>query len=67
MELKQSRWKSPILWTAVIVQLFLICDTVGLWQSIGLDRSVASTVIDALLQLLVIVGVLNNPTDKKDW
>lgn len=65
--IKQSRWRSPILWTAVVVQLFLIADTTGLWQLLGIERTAASTVIDAVLQLLVIVGVLNNPTDKKDW
>ena len=65
--IKQSRWRSPVLWTAVVVQLFLIADTAGLWQLLGVERSTASTIIDAVLQLLVIVGVLNNPTDKKDW
>ena len=64
---KQSRWRSPVLWAAVNVQVFLILDTAGAWQAIGLERSVASTIIDAVLQLLVIVGVLNNPTSKKDW
>jgi uncharacterized membrane protein len=65
--IKQSRWRSPILWTSIIVQLFLIADTAGLWQRLGIERTAASTIIDAILQMLVIVGVLNNPTDKKDW
>lgn len=59
----QSRWKSKVLWVAIIFQLFVLADVVGLWQLFGIERSAAQTVVDAILQLLVIVGVVNNPSD----
>jgi uncharacterized membrane protein len=63
----QSRWKSYVLWAAIIAQVIVIADVVGLWQLIGIEKSVFSTVVAAVLQMLVIVGVINNPTDKVNW
>ena len=66
-EVKQSRWSSKLMWSAIIGQVVVIADIVGLWQVIGVDRSVFTTVITAVLQILVIVGVVNDPTNKKGW
>lgn len=63
----QSRWKSYVLWSAIIAQVIVIADVVGLWQTIGIEKSVFTTVLAAVLQVLVIVGVVNNPTDSKGW
>jgi uncharacterized membrane protein len=63
----QSRWKSYVLWAAIVAQVIVIADVVGLWQLIGIEKSVFSTVVAAVLQMLVIVGVINNPTDKVNW
>lgn len=59
----QSRWKSKVLWVSILIQVYIIADIVGLWQAIGIEKSVVSTIIDSVLQLLVIVGIINNPTD----
>jgi uncharacterized membrane protein len=59
----QSRWKSLVLWTAIVAQVYVIADVVGLWQLVGIEKSVITTVIDAVLQLFVIFGVINNPTN----
>ena len=63
----QSRWRSKVLWVAVITQIYLIASTVGFWQAIGVEQTVIKTVVDAVLQLLVIGGVLNSPTDSENW
>lgn len=58
----QSRWRSKVLWVAVVAQVYLIASSIGLWESIGVDQTVVKTVVDAILQLLVIFGVINSPT-----
>jgi uncharacterized membrane protein len=63
----QSRWKSYVLWAAIVAQVIVIADVVGLWSLVGIEKSVFSTVVAAVLQMLVIVGVINNPTDKENW
>lgn len=63
----QSRWRSKVLWVAVIAQVYLIASSTGLWEAIGIDQTVFKTVIDAILQLLVIGGILNSPTDSENW
>lgn len=62
----QSRWKSKVLWVSIIIQLYIIADITGLWQAIGIEKSIVSTIIDSVLQLLVIVGIINNPTDAEN-
>lgn len=63
----QSRWKSYVLWSSIIAQLLVLADALGLWAKFGIERSVFTVVIDCLLQLMVIAGVINNPTDKARW
>jgi len=63
----QSRWTSKLMWAAIIVQVVVIADVVGLWQLIGIERSVFTVVADAVLQLAVIVGIINDPTNKTGW
>lgn len=63
----QSRWRSKVLWVAVVAQVYLIASSTGLWESIGVDQTVIKTVVDAILQLLVIGGILNSPTDAENY
>lgn len=60
----QSRWKSYVLWAALVAQLVIIADAVGFWALVGVDKTVALTVIESLLGMLVLFGVINNPTNK---
>jgi uncharacterized membrane protein len=58
----QNRWKSPVVWGAVVAQvlaLLTVLDVINLTQSDAVNGVVA-----AVLQALVAFGVLNNPTDK---
>lgn len=63
----QSRWKSYVLWASIVAQIVVIADVVGLWAAIGIEKTVFTTVVSAILQMLVIVGIVNNPTDKTNW
>ena len=62
MNQNQERWKSPVVWAAVIGQLITLAITVG-WIDTGAGDAV-NNVAATVLQLLVVVGVLNNPTSK---
>lgn len=63
----QSRWKSPVLWTAIAGQLLIVLKLTGLWTLIGIPENVATDTVAAIIQLLVIIGILNNPTDATNW
>jgi uncharacterized membrane protein len=57
----QSRWKSPVLWAGIASVIYLVAKNwfgfeIPAWADI-------SSEIIAILTL--IVGVTNNPTDKK--
>jgi uncharacterized membrane protein len=67
MEIKQNRWRSKVLWAAIVAQLLAIGQLTGIWEAIGLNPGLIGDVVAAVLQLLVIIGVINNPTDAKDW
>ena len=60
---KQSRWKSAILWAAIIAQLIAILQLTGAFKAIGLDAGYVGNIAATVLQLLVIIGVVNNPSD----
>ena len=61
MEEKQSRWKSPVLWAAIVAQIIVIFSACGLWDAIGITSDTFKAVATAVLQIFVIVGVINNP------
>lgn len=61
---KQSRFKSKVVWTTVISLLLLIVGEFGIWEYSGIAESNVRLVIDSILSILVIFGILNNPTDE---
>ncbi len=66
-EIKQNRWKSKYMWAAIVVQIVVLGQLTGLWVQIGIDAGLVQDVLMAVLQLAVLVGIVNNPTDAKDW
>ena len=62
----QSRWKSKVLWTAIISQVLAILSFVGLPESLGISTELVSNIAGGVLQLLVLFGVINNPTDSEN-
>ena len=63
MENKQSRWKSKVLWASIAAQVVAILAFTGALKAIGVTEDWVNTVIGGVLQLLVLFGVINNPTD----
>lgn len=56
----QNRLQSPVVWAAIAAQALTILVTVGAIET-GL-REAINTALAGVLQLLVVFGVLNNPT-----
>lgn len=63
----QPKWRSKLMWSAIVSQLYIIADVVGLWEMIRLEKTVVVTVITAVLAILVIVGVINDSGNARDW
>ena len=63
----QSRWKSKYLWSAIVAQIITILQLTNVFEAIGLDAGLVGDVVAGVLQLLVLLGILNNPVDKENW
>ena len=63
--MEQNRFKSPVVW-ASIATLF-----VGLLMQIGVigdsENQQIMTVVGTAIELLTVIGVLNNPTSKDSF
>lgn len=57
----QCRWKSKMVWLAVVAELVSILMLLGVID-MGVGDTVNSIAV-SVCELLVILGVLNNPTD----
>ena len=59
--MKQNRWTSKILLAAIaaqVVSILLMTNAISV-----ADATYINNIVAAVLQLLVILGVVNNPTD----
>jgi uncharacterized membrane protein len=65
--MKQNRWKSKVLWAAIAAQLIAIGQVTGLWAALGVPQGTLSDAAAAVLQLLCVVGALNDPTNAGGW
>jgi uncharacterized membrane protein len=63
----QPRLKSKVVWAAIIAQLITIGQLTGMFQRAGIDAGVVGDTVAAVLQVLVLFGILNNPTDKDQY
>ena len=63
--MEQNRWKSPVLWAAIVAQVLSVLLMVGVLDVA--TSELVNQVVASVLQLGVLVGVLNNPTDKQSW
>jgi uncharacterized membrane protein len=64
---KQSRWKSKVLWASIVAQILAVLQLSGIFTKLGLDSGYIGNIIASVLQLLVIVGVLNDPTNSEGF
>jgi len=65
--MKQNRLKSKVLWFAITGQLIALMQMTGLFAKMGIDAGLVGDVVAGVLQLLVLFGVLNNPSDKENF
>ena len=65
--MKQSRWKSKVLWASIAAQAIALAQLTGLFKLMGIDAGYAGDIVAGFLQLLVFLGVLNNPTDVENF
>lgn len=65
--MQQNRLKSPVFWSAVVAQVISIGQLTGIWVKLGVDTGMIGDVVAGVLQLGVLVGLLNNPTDAKNF
>jgi uncharacterized membrane protein len=63
----QSRWKSKVLWVALIAQVIALGQFTGLFASIGLDAGIVGNVFASILEIAVIIGIVNNPSSANTW
>ena len=58
----QKRFKSKVVWAAVLAQVLLI---VGLYlPEVSEEIKIVGT---AVIEILTLFGILNNPTDKESF
>ena len=58
----QNRLKSKIVWIAALAQIVIILQLTGVLQIS--DIEIVNGVATAVIQMLVLFGVLNDPTSK---
>ena len=62
LTMKQNRLKSKYVWVAVLAQIMLV---LGLYMpSVSNEVKIIGT---AVIEIFTLVGVLNNPANKKEW
>jgi uncharacterized membrane protein len=63
----QPKWKSSYFWAAIVAQVLSIIELSGLSKKWGLDLGTIGTVVASLLQLLVLLGIINDSGNAKEW
>ena len=63
----QSRFKSKVFWAALIAQIISIIGYLGLFEKWGIMVDQVETIVSTILQLLVLFGILNNPTSNTEF
>jgi uncharacterized membrane protein len=60
--MEQSRWRSPVAWSAVVALALFILKTYGLLSFIGLTEDSFKELTILLFTVLTAFGLFNNPT-----
>jgi uncharacterized membrane protein len=60
-----NRFKSKVVWLAVLAQVVVILQLTGVLEVSQID--IVNGVATAIIQTLVLFGILNNPTDKENF
>lgn len=59
-----NRLKNKIVWTSIFSLLLIIFGSFGVYEKIGITEEKFQIAIDSFLSILVILGILNDPTLK---
>ncbi len=62
----QSKWKSKTLWIALTAELITILTIFGVWEKVGIEAATAKLAIMSAIQILVLTGILVDPSNKED-
>ncbi len=65
--MEQNRMKSPVFWASLTAQLVSLMAFLGVFVRLGVASEVVEQTVAMLLQMLVVFGVLNNPTNKEGF
>ena len=60
--MEQSRWKSPVAWSAVAALVFFVVKTWFGFEIPGWDQFISLVIAAG-----VAIGIFNNPTDKTGY
>ena len=60
--MEQSRWKSPVAWSAIAAFLFFVVKTWFGFEIPGWDQFISLAIAAG-----VAIGIFNNPTDKTGY
>lgn len=63
----QNRFKSPVVWSAIVALILFILKNYGLLKSVGLDENSYNEFANLIFAILTVLGILNNPTDKEEF
>jgi uncharacterized membrane protein len=61
----QNRFKSPVVWASIVAQVLSILVLTGVIVPTLSDT--INTVVGSVLQMLVVLGVLNNPENSSSF
>lgn len=63
----QNRFKSKVLWVSIVSLLLMILGHLGIYEKIGIDKTVFQGIFDLIFLVLGGFGIFNNPTDKQNF
>lgn len=63
--MEQNRFRSPVVWVSLATLI------VGLLMQVGIigdsENKQIMQIVGTIIEMLTVVGILNNPTDKKNF
>ena len=63
--MEQNRLKSKVVWLSILAQLVIIAQVTGILTISQIE--VVNVSVTAIIQILVLLGILNNPTDAENF
>lgn len=61
----KNKFKNKFLWVSIASLILLILSNSGILNKIGISEMSVKIITDSILSILVLLGILNNPDEKK--